>query len=151
MAARRYAHKACCSKADEERAQDLKDKIELEEYIKQLLKINTLDAKIQKQLKKYIEEYKYTYSGIHKALKYFYEIKGNNIEKANGGIGIVPYTYSQAFNYYLSIWQAQQRNVDKDLDLYLPKVEIVVIPRPQARKRKKTLFDFLDTDEEVEE
>ena len=30
-------------------------------------------------------------------------------EKAQGGIGIVPFVYQNAFNYYYAIWEAQQK------------------------------------------
>ena len=42
-----------------------------------LFKTDYIDAKIRKQIKQYREEYNYTYSGIRKALVYFFEIKGN--------------------------------------------------------------------------
>ena len=70
------------------------------------MKIDYVDARIQLQIKQYINDYNFTYSGIRKALIYFYEIKGNSIDKANGGIGIVPYVYKNAYNYYLALWQA---------------------------------------------
>ena len=35
--------------------------------------------RIKQQIKKYVEEYGYTYSGIMKALIYYYEIKGNKL------------------------------------------------------------------------
>lgn len=113
-----------------------------------LLKVDYIDARVRKQIKQYREEYNYTYSGIHKALVYFYEVKGNPTEKANGGIGIVPYVYQNAYNYYLAIWQAQQRNQDKVLHDYTPKVKEIVIPRPQRKVKKRELFTFLD--EEVD-
>lgn len=147
VSSRRYAHKACCSRADEEKEIELKEKLDFENYVKKILNIPTLDARIQKQIKKYTEEYKYTYSGMHKALIYFYEIKGNSIEKANGGIGIIPYVYKQAYDYHLALWQAQQRNEDKNVENYIPRVEIVIIPRPQVRRKKKTMFNFLDNEE----
>ena len=53
-----------------------------------LLNISYIDARIHKQIKQYIEENNYTYSGIHKSLTYFYEVKGNPVSKANGGIGM---------------------------------------------------------------
>lgn len=52
----------------------------------------------------YIREYQYTYSGMLKALVYFYEVKGNNKNKANGGIGIIPFIYKDAYNYYYNLW-----------------------------------------------
>lgn len=116
----------------------------MNEYIKKLFNTTYVDARIQKQIKQYIEEYNYTYSGIKKALVYFFEIKSNPISKANGGIGIVPYVYQQAYNYYLALWQAQQKNQDKVVEEYRPVIKEIVIPRPQAKIRKRQLFMFLD-------
>lgn len=141
---RRYAHKECSLSTDERKAQEEQDKQDLDDYIIKLLKIDYVDARIRKQINKYIEEYQYTYSGIKKALVYFYEIKGNNIEKANGGIGIVPFIYKDAFNYYYALWQAQQQNHNKDISDYVPRVVEIRIPRPQRKIKKRDLFTFLD-------
>jgi hypothetical protein len=141
---RRYAHKECSLTAEERKTQEEQDKQDLDNYIIQLLKIDYIDARIRKQIKTYIEEHNYTYSGIKKALIYFYEVKGNSIEKANGGIGIVPFIYKDAFNYYYALWQAQQQNKDKVIVDYQPKVIEVVIPRPQRKVKQRQLFTFLD-------
>ena len=50
-----------------------------------------------------------------KSLVYFYQVKGNPISKANGALGIVPYVYQDAYNYYYSLFMAQQANKDKTL------------------------------------
>ena len=126
---------------------NFKDYKELYDYIMKLFNISFVDPKIQKQIKKYIEENNYTYSGIKKALVYFFEIKGNSVEKANGGIGIVPYVYTQAYNYYYSLWLAQQKNEDKIVQEYIPKVKEIVIPIPEKNPRKRKLFSFLDDEE----
>jgi hypothetical protein len=141
---RRYAHKECSLTAEERKTQEEQDKQDLDNYIIQLLKIDYIDARIRKQIKTYLEEHNYTYSGIKKALIYFYEVKGNSIEKANGGIGIVPFIYKDAFNYYYALWQAQQQNKDKVIVDYQPKVIEVVIPRPQRKVKQRQLFTFLD-------
>ena len=127
--------------------QENKDREELYDYIMKLFNISFVDPKIQKQIKKYIEENNYTYSGIKKALVYFFEIKGNSVEKANGGIGIVPYVYTQAYNYYYSLWLAQQKNEDKVVQEYIPKIKEIVIPIPEKNPRKRKLFSFLDDEE----
>ena len=141
---RRYAHKECSMSEDERKQQEVKDKEELDNYIMSLFKMTYVDARIQKQIKKYVEENNYTYSGIKKALVYFFEIKGNSIEKANGGIGIVPYVYQQAYQYYYSLWLAQQKNEDKVVQEYVPVVKEISIPIPERRVRKRQLFSFLD-------
>lgn len=43
----------------------------------------------------------YTNKGIYMTLKYFYEVKNGNKEKANKGIGIVPYVYEEARQHFL--------------------------------------------------
>ena len=90
------------------------------------------------------DEYNFTYSGIHKSLTYFFEVKGNSIEKANGGIGIVPYVYQQAYRYYYALWEAQQKNKDKVVVEYVPTVKEIVIPVPQRQVKKRKVFSFLD-------
>lgn len=150
VSARRYAHQECSLTEDEKKNKEEQDKIDLENYIMSLFKTDYIDAKIRKQIKQYKEEYNYTYSGIRKALVYFFEIKGNSIEKANGGIGIVPYVYQQAYNYYLALWQAQQKNQDKIIVDYIPKVKEVIIPKPQRKIKKQNLFTFLDEEKESE-
>ena len=148
VSTRRYAHTECSLTEEQKQAKEVSDKEELNEYIKKLFKIDYVDARIQKQIKQYVEEYNFTYSGIKKALIYFFEIKGNSIEKSNGGIGIVPYVYKNAYNYYLSLWQAQQKNVDKVIFDYVPNVKEIVIPPPQRKVKKRPLFTFLDEEGE---
>ena len=141
---RRYAHKECFDNESLKKTQEDIDKENLEQYILKLLNLDYIDARVRKQIKTYVEEYNYTYSGIHKALVYFYEIKKNSIEKSNGGIGIVPYTYRDAFNYYYSLWEAQQKNEAKEIEQYKPEVIEISISRPERPIKKKKRFNFLD-------
>lgn len=103
----RYAHVDCHEKASSEKSQEDKDREALEEYIKHLFNTDIIDVKIRRQIKQYLTEYNYTYSGILFTLKYAFEIKHNDIEKANGGIGIVPWLYQEAFRYKYELWQSQ--------------------------------------------
>lgn len=84
----------------------------------------------------------YSYSGILRTLKYFYEVKHNSIDKSNDGIGIVPWVYNEAYRYYYAIWAAQQKNEGKTLER-LPGVE-VKIPAPVRKPARKRKFKFLD-------
>lgn len=131
-----------------------RDKEALEEYIKKLFSSPIVPVRAQRQIKQYVEENQFTYSGILKSLKYFYEVKGGSLEKANGGIGIVPWIYDKAYNYYFAIWQAEQEN-SKILEqqpsvLTTPQIEIhITSPKKEPVGRKRTYFSFLD--EEVKE
>lgn len=109
-----------------------------------------INAKVRKQINMYLDDYNYSYSGILKALIYFFEVKGNPIDKANGGIGIVPWIYNDAYNYYYNLWLANQKNEDKVIEDYIPKDKVIKIPVPERKIRKRKLFSFLDNDEEVD-
>lgn len=141
---RRYAHKECFENQEKLKTQEQKDKEQLELYIKHLFNSTTINPRTYRLIKQYIDEYNYTYKGIFQALTYFYEVKGNSIDKANGSIGIVPFIYQDAYNYYYSLWLARQRNEEKIIKNYEPAVIEVVIPRPQRKVTKRELFSFLD-------
>lgn len=141
----KYVHKAC---QELENQREKTDREKLEEYIKELFQISYIEPRVKAQIKKYVEEYNYTYSGMQKALYYHYEIKGGDKSKANGGIGIVPYVYQNAYNYFYELWLAQQKNKDVQIELYQPRVKEIVIPRPERKIKKRPLFTFLDEEGE---
>ncbi|WP_440972138.1 hypothetical protein, partial [Megamonas funiformis] len=91
--------------------------------------------------------YNYTYSGMLKSLIWFYEIKGNSIEKANGGIGIIPFIYKDALQYYYSLYLAKLSNENKNIEEYKPKIKYIEIAPPSAIRKMKRLFN-LDSKEE---
>ena len=100
---------------------------------------------INKQIKKYKEENGYSYSGILKSLVYFYDVKHNSKEKANNAISIVPYIYQDAYNYYYSLFLAQQATQDKTL---ITKVKEIIIKPPKMRGTKQQFFDLGEWEDE---
>lgn len=143
---RRYAHLTCALAAKNEKSQADKDKEDLEKYIMELLEEEYISPRVRKQMNSYVDEYNFTYSGMKKALVYFYEVKGNDKSKAKGGIGIIPYVYRDAYNYYYSLWLANQKNEHKIITDYKPVVREVRIPPPQLKPRKRRLFSFFEED-----
>ena len=142
--ARRYAHYSCFpegelvplpSPVDE-------DLVKLEEYIEQLLGEDYNHARVKKQIKDYKSEYNYTYSGMLKTLIWFYEIKGNSKEKANGGIGIIPFVYKNACDYYYSLYLAQIANESIAEEAYKPIVREIEISSPEVYRRPQKLFNM---------
>lgn len=77
-----------------------KNRKELYDYICDLYNMKFPTGLIIKQIKEYKEEYGYKYSGMLLTLKYFYEIQENPV-KYNDGVGIIPYIYEEAKEYYL--------------------------------------------------
>lgn len=146
---RRYAHASCAGALSKEQAKEEQDRQALEKYIIQLFNLKHMDGRITLQIKKFIQDYNYTYSGILRTLKYFYEVKKNDLSKSNNGIGIVPWVYQEAYNYYYNQWLLKQKNTDKNIEEYSPHYIDIVIKEPMRQPKKRKIFTFLD--EEVED
>ena len=137
---RRYAHKACYEAQDDEVLKAQKDKDDFFAYIKELYGEDYNYISISKQAENYIKNYDFTYSGMLKSLKWFYEVKHNDKESSNGRIGIIPYIYEEAKKYYYNLYLAQQRN--KDIQNYRLEVKEIVIASPRMYIAPPKLFDL---------
>ena len=147
----RYWHKHCYEAHKEKENQSFKAIEELEKYLCDLFEIDFVNARIKKQIKDMVEQYHFSYSGILGTLKYWYEVKKEPIEKANGGIGIVPYVYSDASKYYETIFFAQALNKDTHADSLILNERNIVIKSPKVHKRVKIVdLDFLEREEDNE-
>jgi hypothetical protein len=148
--ARRYSHFTCEPNGEKipliTKDPDL---TKLLEYINNLFHGGQNQAKVNQSIKKFHDEYNYSYSGMLKALIYFYEVKGNSIDKANNGISIIPYIYQDAYNYYYSLFVAQSQNENKNLQQITSKIKEIIIKPPKIKKKIR-FFDLgEDEDEEV--
>lgn len=140
----KYAHLTC---SELEAKRERTDAEKLDDYIMKLFNYDYVPPRARKQINQFIQEYNYTYSGMLKALVYFYEIKGGDKEAAHDGVGIIPFIYQDAYNYYYNLWLAKQKNEDKEINLYIPKTIEVHITSPQRNIYKRKLFSFLDEEE----
>ena len=101
----RWVHKGCGQIHPEN------DYEKLMIYIIQLYKLkeNYIPQRLQKQVTQYEQEYEFTYSGMQKALKYWYEVKRHPVDNQYG-IGIIPRIYNEAKQYYYSLYLSQLQN-----------------------------------------
>ena len=76
-----------------------------------------------------------------KSLEWFYNIQHGSIEDSNGGIGIIPFIYEEAKEYYKNLYIAQKKN--KEIKLLRPVVEIKV-QSPRGWRRPPQMFDWED-------
>lgn len=143
--ARRYSHFQCEPEGEKvplpKKDEDLE---KLLKYINKIFNGNQNQARVNQSIKKFHEEYNYSYSGMQKALTYFYEVKKNSIEKANNSISIIPFIYQDAYNYYYDLFLAQQKNEDKILEI---KEKEVIIKQPYKIGTTKKFFNLGDEDE----
>ena len=139
----RYVHKKC---AEIHPANDTEEMIL---YLIQLFKLKNdyILPRYMKQLSQYAKEYNFSYSGMLKALKYWYEVKNNPVD-LDRGVGIIPYIYKSAYDYYYAIYLSDLQNQQiGDYTAYIPKDIEVSISPPQKKIEKRKLFSFLDKDE----
>lgn len=138
--ARRYAHKECADKFQVNKTQNELDYDALADYIEKLFGIGYVSARVAKQIKDCREIYGYTYSGMLGTLVYWYEVRKSPIDKANGGIGIIPYIYEQAKEYYAKINQANSANAN--VYNYKTKITEITIAPPKPEERLPRLFNL---------
>jgi len=119
VSARRYAHLKCWEEHYANLSQEEKDIEAFYEYTKKLFGEEYNYILTKKLAERFVKENHYTYSGMLKTLKWYYEKQGNSIEKSNGSIGIIPYIYNQAMNYYYALYQAQLVNKEKDISNFI--------------------------------
>lgn len=113
----RWYHLSCYQTHKEKTVKEEQDKIRLTEYICKLYGIDKLSALINRQIKEYKEEKEYKYSGMLYTLVYFYEIKENKFSpERTKGIGIIPYIYEEAKNYYEET-KRNQATIDKCMQI----------------------------------
>ena len=145
--ARRYAHYTCFPEGELVPLPNPVDEdlFKLEEYAAQLLGDDYNPARVKKQIKDFKQNYDYSYSGMLKTLIWWYEIKGNSKDKANGGIGIIPFVYKDALAYYYSLYLAQLSN--ESTELYKPIIKEIEIISPEVYRRPPKLFNIGEDEE----
>ena len=145
----RYAHISCGKQADSTKSQEEKDFDELYRYVKDEQKENFNFVQFDRITKAWIKDYGYTYSGMLKSLLYFYEVKKNSKEKFRAGsLGIIPFCYVQAYNYYYNIYMANQVAGTGDYDHH--RTRVVEIDPPAAAPKTIKLFNIEMEDDDEE-
>jgi hypothetical protein len=109
----------CWEEHEANMTQEEKDVRAFYEYTQKLFGEDYNYILTKKLAERYVKENHYTYTGMLKTLKWYYEKEGNSIEKSNGSIGIIPYIYKQALDYYYSLYLAQQINKEKNISSFI--------------------------------
>lgn len=84
---KRYYHEFCYN--------ELLDRKKLSDYVCELFNYKKPSVRIYQQMSSYYGQ-GVSYADMLLALKYFYEVKKGDINKSQGGIGIIPYVLEEA-------------------------------------------------------
>lgn len=142
---RRYVHKECPD-GNSETIQREKDRDTLANYIKTHLGQEIYgDPKTWVQLERYYKK-DFTPIGIYNCLVYMLEIQHKSLK--NGNLGLIPYYYKDAQEYFEKIEKAKEVNEERiaESDNFYQVIE-VTIKSPQRKKQKPKLFSFLDEED----
>lgn len=143
---KRYYHQECYEKTLEEEARkkygEMDDGQKLSLYICNLYGYSKLPARVKIQINQMKKEHGYTDSGILKTLQYFFDFKGGSVSRGNGGVGIVPYIYEDAKEFYYKMYRAQEQNKGKNFKEMVEKTQEIKIKKPKRRQKKIKLFSM---------
>lgn len=133
----RYAHKKCYENnysPDDEFIPKIYD------YLKSQ-KINYNYPECERQRIHYITKLGYTNEGVLNALKYFYSVKKQSPGKSGNRIGIVPYVYDEAKEYYLKLTQ-RQKQIARGLEKQIQQEDRVILVTAPEKKVEKGYIDI---------
>lgn len=88
--------------------EEYKEKMVFFEKLKAVQKLSKLEAKHYKVAEDYLKKYKFTYPGMTMTLIYCFEVLVKTVK--GEAIGIIPYKYSEAQEYFEKIKKAQEYN-----------------------------------------
>ena len=130
----RYAHKECMDQNYDPDEQYV-DKIY--SYLKEEVGISYDYVQCDKQRLSYISKYGFTNEGILNALKYFYGVQKGTPEKSGNRIGIVPFVYQEAQQYFKDL-EMRQKQIKKAGEKQIKVVEkIIEISTPEIEEYRR--------------
>ena len=108
------------------------------QYFERVLHISIDFSRFTKMWNSYLKQ-GFKAKGMYYALRYFYDVKKNDPEKANHSIGIIPYCYEDARNYWSEIEVAQPGTMEKIIEQQLAIQNLPKISVKKSQKKKKGL------------
>lgn len=130
----RWYHKGC--------AEIKRDKMSLDEYICKLFNLKTPGPMNNTLIKKYREQKGFNYKGMKNALQYFYEVKKHSTSKSEERVGIIPFIYVEAEEYFSNLEKRRSKN---KATLEEEKVEIKINLKSAQQTEKTQDIDELNS------
>lgn len=136
---------------------DITKKETQEEYLENIkyylykdLKINVNFSKLTQQIQTFLKR-GYTLKGILFTLIYFYDIQKGSIDKSQGGIGIVPYVYEDAKQYWIEQTTKQYdilNIIEKQIEQRRARDTIIIKKKDKTKKIVSHLEEIGELEDE---
>lgn len=130
---RRYAHEDCAKIVSQ-----------IHDYMQHKLGEGYSKTKVETQIKNFVSKEGMSIDSIYKTLIYWYDVKKSSTDQANGGIGIVPYVYSEYLTYAKNQYENSQINKNKHIDDFVGKIptEITAKATPIRKPRHVKFYEL---------
>jgi len=103
-------HLPCFEKILDDMEQGEDQRGELDKYICKLFGIKKITPLISEQISNFVKIDGYSINGIKATLYYFFELGEREVGESVRGIGIVPYVYEEAKEFFSTIGKAKEVN-----------------------------------------
>ena len=130
---KRYYHEFCYN--------ELLERKKLCDYVCELLNYKKLSVRIYQQMANYYER-GVSYTNMLLALKYFYEIKKRDINKSQGGIGIIPYVLDEAKEFATLEKIEQDKLIAKFETNAIEKKETIIVHVIERNNKQRKNIDI---------
>lgn len=124
-------------------AEEIADEKIFVNYIQELTG-NRPDVKTYALAKKYTTEYGIKYQDLVTALKYHYEIKGNEYIPEKFSLGIVPYIVEEAKKYFTALEKTIAKNREIDSSEFY---QTRIVNIKQGRRKNHDIIDITELNE----
>ena len=126
---KRYYHEFCYN--------ELLERKKLCDYVCELFNYKKPSVRIYQQMANYYER-GVSYTDMLLALKYFYEIKKGDINKSQGGIGIIPYVLEEAKEFATLEKLEQDKLIAKfEQNEQIKEIKIIKVIEPHNKNKKQ--------------
>lgn len=108
------------------------------DFLTKVQKIDIDFVKFKSQFENFLKK-KETAKGIYFTLRYFYDVQKGDKSKADGGIGIVPFVYRAATEYWTNL-EISKAGIIAEIESQIARREarpVVYIQRPRKKKKKE--------------
>ena len=120
--------------------EEYKEKRDFYDYLKGLLDIEKLGAKVYVLSEKYVEQYEeMNWVGMKNTLVYLNEII--NLPLKGDIVGIIPFYYSEAADFFKEVKTVEENNKDKDIKKLYSERVVRIKPPKNTRVVKQLNFD----------
>ena len=106
-----YQNRYYCKICYENKTKESEDYKNLIKFICEIYEIDAPTGFMVTQIKNFKEQFNYTYKGMELTLDFFYNVKTNNTPEIEKGLGIIPYIYKEAKQFFI-----EKRNIIKNLE-----------------------------------